>query len=341
MAQHSRPQKTLLTAVKVVLAIAILGYLFQRIQDADGFDRLLHSPKHWGSLVLAQLLVLVAFSISYVRWHVLVRGLDLEFPLSDAFRLGTLGFMLNQISPGSVGGDFLKAVFIAREQPERKTEAVATVLIDRVVGLYAMLLIASLGLLLAGETVGSKELLRSLQLSVWPAALAGTVGLAFVLSPWATGPHARQVAEKLPFVGHTVTRLIEAADVYRSRRGYLFAGLGLALVTHCLLISAFWMISRGLPIHGPTFVQNASLVPLGLVAGAVLPTPGGIGGLEGGMEYLYTKIGAGKGDGTIVALAYRAMTYVFAAVGAFYYFNARKKVDELLHEAEVLAAEAE
>ena len=331
----AQSRRALVTAVKIALAVAILGYLFQRIQDADGFGRLINEPKHWPSLAAAQLLILVAFSLSYVRWFLLVRGLELKFHLSDAFRLGTLGFMLNQDSPGSVGGDLLKAVFIAREQPESKTEAVATVLIDRVVGLYAMLLIASLGLFLAGNAIDSAKLLRSLQLTVWPAALTGTAGLAFVLSPMATGKHARQVADSLPIVGPTVTRLIEAVDVYRSRRGYLFGALGLALITHSLLIVAFWMVSRGLPVRGPTFVQNASLVPIGLVAGAVLPTPGGLGGLEAAMEFLYTSIGAARGDGTIVALAYRAMTYVFAAVGVPYAELLRAMVLEVVTPGEV------
>ena len=50
-------------------------------------------------------------------------------------------------------------------------------------------------------------------------------------------------------------------------------------------------------------------------------------------------MGATKGDGTVVALAYRAMTYAFAAVGACYYVTARKKIDTLLHDAEELAEE--
>ena len=340
MSQLSPLQKKLLTALKIVLAVVILAVLFQRIQAESGFQRLLNEPKHWLSLVFAQVLVLVAFSLSFVRWYLLVRGLDLKFQLSDAFRLGTLGFMLNQVSPGSVGGDLLKAVFIAREQHGKRTEAVATVLIDRVIGLQAMLLIAGLGLFLASDTFESPQLLRSLQLSVWPAAVVGTMALAFVLSPLATFTRLRILADRLPVVGHTITRLIEAADVYRSRRGYLYAGFVLALITHCLLITAFWAISRGLPVTGPSFVQNASLVPIGLVAGAILPTPGGLGGMEGAIEFLYTSIGAAKGDGTLVALAYRAMTYVFAAVGAFYYFSSRKRVDDLIHEAEVLAEEA-
>ena len=339
MPHLSPSQKTLLAVVKVVLAAVILVFLFYRIQGAQGFERLLNDPKNWNFLALAQGLVLVAFSLSFVRWYLLVRGLDLEFQLRDAFRLGTLGFMLNQVSPGSVGGDLIKAVFIAREQPGKKTEAVATVLVDRVIGLYAMLLIASLGLALAGQTFDSEKLLSSLQTVVWSAALCGTLGLAFVLSPWATGKRARALADRLPVIGHTVTRLIEAADVYRSRRRYLFAGFGLALTTHCLLITAFWFISRGLPVCGPTFAQNASIVPIALVAGALPLTPGGLGALEGGLELLYSSVGAGEGDGTIVALAYRAMTYAFASIGGFYYFSSRKKVNDLLHEAEVLGEE--
>jgi len=337
MPQLSSPQKKLFTVVKVVLAAVILGFLFQRIQAESGFERLLNEPKNWLSLAFSQGLVLVAFSLSFVRWYLLVRGLDLKFHLGDAFRLGTLGYMLNQVSPGSVGGDLVKAVFIAREQPGKRTEAVATVLVDRVIGLYAMLLIASLGLVLAGGDLDSEKLLTSLRTVVWSATLCGTAGLTLVLSPLATGKRARALAEELPMFGTTVTRLIEAADVYRSRHSYLLAAFGLAMTTHCLLITAFWCISVGLPVAGPTFAQNASIVPIGLVAGALPLTPGGIGALEGGMELLYTMIGAGKGDGTIVALAYRAMTYIFAAIGAFYYFSSRKRVDDLLHEAEILA----
>lgn len=338
---HMSPfRKKLLAIVKVTVAAVILVFLFQRIQGESGFERLLNEPKDWISLAMAQVCVLVAFSLSFVRWYLLVRGLDLDFHLTDAFRLGTLGFMLNQVSPGSLGGDLIKAVFIAKEQPQKKTEAVATVLIDRVVGLYAMLILASLGIALAGGNLESKKLLTSLQTIVWASTLGCTVVFGFVLSSWATGKKARAFAESIPGIGPTMHRLVEAADVYRSRRGYLLASFGLAMTTHCLLISAFWCISRGVPVSGPTFAQNASIVPIALVAGALPLTPGGLGALEGGMEFLYTLIGAAKGDGTIVALAYRAMTYIFAAVGAFYYFSSRKKVDDMLHDAEVLAEEA-
>lgn len=339
MSQLRSTRKTLITIIKVVVAVGILGYLFQRIQSQSGFDRLINEPKNWTYLLCAQGLVLCAFSFSFTRWFLLVRGLDLQFRLSDAFRLGALGFMFNQISPGSVGGDLLKAVFIAREQPGKRTEAITTVLVDRVIGLYAMLLIASLGLLMAGDTIGSGKFLGTLRTAVWGASACGTLGLAFVMSPFATGAKARKLAESLPIVGGTVTRLIDAAKVYHSRRKYLAGAFVLALLTHCMLMTGFWCISQGLPVDGPTFAQNASIVPVAMVAGALPSTPGGLGVLEGSMETLFTAIGAGEGDGTIVAVAYRAMTYMVAGAGACYYFSSRKKVSALIHDAETLAEE--
>ena len=65
--------------------------------------------------------------------------LHLPFRLRDAFRLGFLAFLLNFVSVGAVGGDLFKAFFIARDQPGRRTEAVATVVVDRLVGFYALL----------------------------------------------------------------------------------------------------------------------------------------------------------------------------------------------------------
>lgn len=336
---RSKRAKLLLTSLKVLLAVAILGFLMARIQSQSGFERLWNGPKNWPLLLLAQALILMAFSLSFVRWYLLARGLGLQFHLRDAFRLGSLGYMLNQVSPGSVGGDLLKAVFIAKEQPGRKTEAVATVFIDRVVGLYAILLVASVGLALLGQSAETTTAILSMQKIVWTTAAVGTVGLLLAMSPLASLSKVHELAERVPVVGPTLVRLLDAVAVYRSRRRYLVGALGLALITHNLVLLAFWIICRSLPVYAPTLYENASIVPLGLVISTIPLTPGGLGTLEAGFEFLYTTIGAAEGDGTIVALTYRAMTYGLAAIGACYYFTAKKKVNRLLHEAEALAKE--
>jgi hypothetical protein len=43
----------------------------------------------------------------------------------------------------------------------------------------------------------------------------------------------------------------------------------------------------------------------------------------------------------MVALGYRALTYVVASIGACYYLSARKRMHDLMIEAEALAEELE
>src|SRR5262249_22201780 len=86
-----------------------------------------------------------ALLLTFVRWFILVRAQGLPFTLPNALRLGMIGNYFNTFLPGSVGGDIIKATFIAREQ-DRRTVAVATVVLDRVVGLCGLLwVVAVLG----------------------------------------------------------------------------------------------------------------------------------------------------------------------------------------------------
>jgi glycosyltransferase 2 family protein len=340
----SHARKTLriaMAAGKLLLAVVIVGYLIAKIQGDAGFTRLYREPKHWPSIGAALVMVLIAFSVSMIRWYLLVRGLGLSFHLRDAFRLGSLGFMLNQIMPGSVGGDLFKAAFIAHEQPGRRTEAVATVFIDRFMGLVAILVVASVALVFVGETLSVSSILEGLRVFIWISTVLGVGIMLSLTSRLVSGLKAQRLASRIPAIGHPFARLVAGLGQFGSRRRYLVAAFALALTTHCLLIGAFWCLSRGLPVDGPTFVENATIVPLALVAGAMPLTPGGLGLTETALAKLYGNIGLQESDGALVALAYRALTYVVAAIGAAYYLSAKRRFDLLMAEAEELSEEIE
>ncbi len=80
--------------------------------------------------------------LAYLRWFLLVRAVGLPFTLRDAFRLGMIGTLFNLVIPGAIGGDFVKAAYLAREQT-RKGQAIATIVIDRIVGLIGLFVLAA------------------------------------------------------------------------------------------------------------------------------------------------------------------------------------------------------
>ncbi|MEQ8210880.1 MAG: lysylphosphatidylglycerol synthase transmembrane domain-containing protein [Lacipirellulaceae bacterium] len=324
----------LIAAAKVLLAVGIMAFLLYRLQGEDVFNRLLNEPKDWQRLVLAQVAILTAFSISCVRWYFLVKALGIKFHMSDAFRLGSLGFLLSQVSLGSIGGDLFKALVIAKEQPDHQTHAVASVVIDRIVGLYAMILMASLGLVIAGGLGEGSEDLRMMAQIVAVAAVFGTVGLIALFVPATTSDSVRESVEKWPVVGDTVAQLVDAARLYRDQRRTVFLTILLGLCTHLLLATGLWSIGKGLPVSSPDFATMLLIGPISLFAGALPITPSGLGTFEATVESLLTMTGAAKGDGTLVALTYRVMTYVVAAVGAVYYLSAKKSIDATLQDVE-------
>lgn len=339
MSHQSHRRRVIIAAVKLSIAAGIFAFLFYRLRGDGLFERLLSQPKHWQYLGLAQLMVVAGTTLNFIRWHLLVRALDLDFSLRDAFRLGALGHLLNQVSPGSVGGDLFKAVFIAREQPNKRTEAIASVVIDRVVGLYAMLVVASAGYALAGRTTDVNVALQTLIGVVTTLLIVGTAGIALLMTPALTGPKMRDWVAGLPAIGHTLSRLVEAAGAYRSRRRYLFLAIACGCATHTLLVLSLWSIGQGLPVEAPAFSTTFLVGPMSLAAGAIPLTPSGLGTFEAAMDELYRTAGANPGDGLLVAITYRVMTYVMAGIGAVYYLNARKTVSRVLHEAEDLADE--
>src|SRR5262249_19578568 len=108
-----------------------------------GLSGALQRPIHFLPLLLGVLICFASVLLTFVRWFLLVRAQGLPFTSPAALRLGLMGYFFNNFLPSSVGGDILKAAGIARVQ-SRRTVAVATVLIDRIIGLCGLFWLVTL-----------------------------------------------------------------------------------------------------------------------------------------------------------------------------------------------------
>lgn len=336
--QHSRIKQTVVLVLKLGLAAALLYYLYHQASANDKFDELRNTSKDWGLLALATGCCLVSILITFVRWMILVRAVGLPFTLGDALRLGFQGFALNFVSLGNVGGDLFKAIFIAREHHGHKTEAIATVVIDRLIGLYALFLVASGTVLFGGSSLAEVDEVRILKTATLVCTAVGAVVLAAFMIPGPLGRRIGHAATALPLVGHVAGKLIRAMRLYRQRYPSLLVALLLSLCVHVLLAVTLWLVASGLLGAAPTLVEHLFITPLAALAGAVPIVPAGLGTFEFALDFLYQQAQAGgavaAGDGLIVALAYRVITMLAALVGVYYLVRGRKKVVAAMHEAQ-------
>ena len=332
----------LLGVLKIIVPLAIIGFLLYQISDED-WQRLRECNKNWWMLAAAFGIALSAWCLSFVRWYLLVVALEIPFRLRDAFRLGFLGFMFNFVSLGVVGGDFFKAIFIAREQQTKRAEAVATVIVDRMIGLYALLVVTSVGIYWGAFEDPSAEVLAICRFT-WLATAVGGVGILMVLLPGVTSGAATQMLGKLPRVGPLIHRIIIAIRMYRRRPLTLASIAVMSLLIHCLIVVALHLIAKSTVPTPATLSEHFVIVPLSMVAGALPLTPAGLGTMEAAMDYLYGQLSSGDGSetwGLLVALVYRMITIAVAIVGAVVYWTSRREVAAVMAAAEQQGAETD
>ncbi len=328
-------KRLVLNSLKVALSVGILIYL--GIQARGSLPDLKGQPPDWGLLALSAVLCLAMVVVTFVRWYLLVRALELPFRLRDAFRLGFLGYMFNFVSLGSVGGDLFRAIFIAREQPGRRAEAVATVVIDRIIGLYALFIVASVAVLAAGLLEHPHDAVRLLGHLTLIGTAVSTLGTFVVLTPGFTNGRLSRWLGDLPRVGRVVRRLLGAVRMYREKLPVLIVTFVMSLAVHGFSTIAIYLAASGLPGKAPDLVSHFVIVPLAMLAAAIPISVSGLGVFEGVLDVLYVQFGQGAvvwGTGAVVGLAYRAMTIGIAIIGFSYYLANRAIVRQVMKQVE-------
>jgi uncharacterized protein (TIRG00374 family) len=336
-----RAKRAISTLLKIALSAAMLGYLGYRAYHDKQFYALAAGPKNWLMLAAAVPVGLAAVTITILRWHMLVRTLGLEFTVREALRAGFISYLVNLMPFGLVGGDSLKAVMLIHRQPRRKTEAVATVLVDRVLGLYALLLLAALGSFflpigqLAGLSADDRALVQRLSWFIQAAVIAGSAGLAVMLVPGVTESKLWDKLEHAPLVGRVLHKLVQAMRTYRQAVHKLLMAIGMSLIVHMLYVSLVAILGIGLqvpPDNRPALGMHFIIVPLAMISGA-LP----IGAFEVTLNVLYHSVapaGSPPNLGFLIALCYRLIQILIGSIGLGYWLTGRTEVRELIHEAE-------
>jgi uncharacterized protein (TIRG00374 family) len=317
---------------------------------APGLKTLLQGPIDFGALAFAALLVAVALSLQLFRWYILVHSLDLPCSLRNTFRLGMVGVFYNTFLPGSVGGDLLKAYFIAKEHPERKTRAVATVIADRALGLFGLILFCAVlgSLAWAGgdaRIVANDDLQWLIKLM---AAVAAGIIAGFLLLGLLPQRRVDRFAVRLkwiPKVGKSLAELWFAVWMYRQRLRAVVLCVGLSALAHFGLVFAFHSASRVFPPveagAQATLAEHMVVAPIGFIVQALPLSPGGVGVGEAAFAGLYKLSGRPQSRGVIARLALRVVEWIIGLIGYLVYLRMRKELPVEVEEENGEAASAD
>lgn len=313
--------------IKWVIALGIVGYLIY--QNNEQFERLVNEPIHWQFLIAAFVLCGSSIILTFYRWYLLVVALEFPFRFSDALRLGFLGYLFNYVAPGAVGGDFVKGVLMAREQPGRRSVAVATILLDRILGLMGLLIVGAGATLLVADRIEHRDEIVTV---LWGGSLAGLTGLVVMLHPATPNSWWMKLLIRIPKAGRIISDLEDGISLYQQRRMIVALTVVLSVIGHFGIISSFYCCARAVATAAetPSYVTHLLLIPLAEIVGVIVPLPGGVGALEAAVQESYKLAGANAGIGLLAVGAYRVTTILVAAIGSVYYLASKRQIQELL-----------
>ncbi len=308
---------------RLAIQIVIVALLFAALIYFGGKDFLvaLTNFDH-RFLALAFAAYFLSLILTFYRWYLLVRALDLPFRVYDAIRLGFVGAIMSLFMPGSVSGDLVKAGFIATEQ-KRRAAAVATIVVDRIIGLYSLLVLTSLLGIFYWNEVLNYTGVSQIIIFVW--AITGGAGVAVMLTIPFRAPPLIARLQKVPFIGRALAELVRALQSYKHKPWVVLKALLIGMVGHVGFVMCFHLAACGSPLPTPTWQVHFLIIPVYMVGGAVPMTPmANLGVGEWMLGGLYEMVGADLKIGASVALAQRVISWLSALIGLIWYIPLKR-----------------
>ncbi len=309
----------LISLAKFGFALSLIAYLIWRGHlDLKVLSRL-WAPE---PLVLGVSLVGMTVLLQSWRWRLLLHCRGFSTSYAEVTRLFLIGTFFNYALPGSIGGDVVKAFYIAQDHPARRVDAVLTVILDRLLGLYAMIAVALAAMLFNWDKVMGDLSLRGLALGTflifilmscfWTAAFSRRFSRLLKVEEW---------LQLLPFK-EKLLRIFRATQAYSLQKVVLLRVVGLSAAAQ--LISIFFMMVVGhYTGHGAVPVGAYFFaVPLGFIASSLPVSPAGLGVGQVAFLVLFEMyLGTSSTLGQTAITAFQMVLLGWGLIGAVLYLK--------------------
>jgi uncharacterized protein (TIRG00374 family) len=278
--------KAIIRTFQAVFTVAILIWLFhspeKRAQMAEAFGK---ADQTW--LLIGLPVALVGEVANIVRWQILMRVQGMFMSWRRAIMLFFVGLFFNLFMPGYTGGDFARLYYLMREFPNKKKEAILTVVMDRLIGVAALVLTAVLT-----TTLRWQWLQRTPQATVLLWVLIGMLIGFVLLTAGSFAVTGFRLLNRLPEHFPFRERLVETSEAYhlfaRSKKSLLYAFL-LSFPVLFSFYGSFYCTAKALRA-GVSLLDMCSIMPIVTSIISLPITPSGIGFRESLLEILLNDL---------------------------------------------------
>lgn len=298
---------------RIIVGLALLSYLFHKVDIVHVWEGLRGAQFRY--IIPAFALILFGNLLGSIRWKVLLSAKGIEVTIRKLYSFYLVGFFFNVFLPTSVGGDVARAVDLSRHT-RRTADSLSSILVERVLGLMALSIMASLAMGLFFHLNPNRGLLV-LTLSV-------TVLLAFILFAFfgwtALSEKLRAVLRRISYrnLGERIDHGVVSILSYRQAPISLVAAI---LISFLYQITAYiggyiLSLSLGMEISVIYFfifipiISVISMIPISLYA---------IGVRETAFVYCFKWAGVPESQALALSLLFFSLLIVLSILGGIVY----------------------
>ena len=302
--------------LKIIVAVGLITYLVRSGQlDPKDLWALMTVTNVAGALGL----IGVNLIIAAWRWIVLLRSRGFTISVAEGFRLYLIGIFFNHALPGAVGGDVVRGYYLVSENPTRRLDAILSVLIDRVLGLYSFFILTLVAVACDLDFVRSHEKILGIALGCLFLFLGQTAFFAVVFSKRLANFCGLGFFEKRVAVVHKV---VVGFQRFGARRSVIVQSVLISLLAQVTVMLFFYLLARALNEPNVTWQAVLFAVPMGFLVTAVPIAPAGIGVGQWAFLYLFQAYSREPTQfGATAVTAFQLTLLAWGLVGAVVYLR--------------------
>ena len=135
-------KKITILLVKIAIGVALLAFIIWKMAPGWDESRIIITDlfRHRIYSFIAGILCFgLVVCLGTFRWKFLLRAHQVDLRFGEVIKLFFVGHFFSQFMPGGIaGGDIVKSFYVSTHTDDRKHEAVTTIFIDRITGIFGL-----------------------------------------------------------------------------------------------------------------------------------------------------------------------------------------------------------
>ena len=229
--------------------------------------------------LLGLIIFVFAISVASIRLKLLIGAQGIKVTLKEALSLTFIGYFFNNFLPTSIGGDVVKAYYLAKKT-DNKAGAYASVFVDRLIGLFTMIFMAFAARFFVEEGVVDP----TLRYIIYAITLSSIVFIVLMTN--------KRLVQKFSFLFFVINpikeklkKVYEVIHRYQYQKALMLKSFLISFISQMLFFLSLGVLalSIGSIIHAKDLLIKMPIVSMM----SLLPSINGLGLREGSTVVLF------------------------------------------------------